>query len=70
MNFIWSGSRGPAGARPQKTNHLNGFDPVGGNVGFLDGHGEWRRFDPEIDQDGVAVARYRLSTSAKSGYFW
>jgi prepilin-type processing-associated H-X9-DG protein len=70
MNFIWSGSRGPAGARPQHTSHLNGLDPVGGNVGFLDGHGEWRRFAPDIDEDGVAVARYRINQTRKTGYFW
>ena len=48
------------------TSHLkNDFEPTGGNIGFLDGHGEWRPFEPEIE-NGVAVPRYGNSP----GFFW
>ncbi len=29
---------------PDRTNHLDGTLPAGGNIGFLDGHVEWRPF--------------------------
>jgi prepilin-type N-terminal cleavage/methylation domain-containing protein/prepilin-type processing-associated H-X9-DG protein len=49
-----------------RTNHLVKHDqPAGGNVGFLDGHTEWRGFDPDI-QNGVALPRYADSP----GFFW
>jgi prepilin-type processing-associated H-X9-DG protein len=45
------------------SSHLKSDDePFGGNVGFLDGHGEWRAFDPPIE-DGVAVPRATI-------FFW
>ncbi len=49
------------------TNHVRSGNPTGGNIGFLDGHIEWRRFDPDIDPSGVAVPRYR---SGERFYFW
>ena len=40
-----------------KTSHLkNEEEPFGGNIGFLDGHTEWRPFEPGME-DGIAVAR-------------
>ena len=49
-----------------RTSHLkNGYEPSGGNIGFLDGHNEWRSFDPDIVND-VAVPRYGSSP----GFFW
>jgi len=49
-----------------RTNHLmNDGNPPGGNIGFLDGHGEWRIFDPDIE-NGVAVPRYGNTP----GFFW
>jgi prepilin-type processing-associated H-X9-DG protein len=30
---------------PHRTSHLNGTMPVGGNLGMLDGHVEWRNTD-------------------------
>ena len=49
-----------------RTNHLTGGqNPAGGNVGFLDGHTEWRTFDPFIE-NGSAVPRYGTSP----GFFW
>jgi prepilin-type N-terminal cleavage/methylation domain-containing protein/prepilin-type processing-associated H-X9-DG protein len=48
------------------TSHLKSDEePAGGNIGFLDGHTEWRAFEPEI-QNGVAVPRYGNSP----GFFW
>lgn len=49
-----------------RTSHLkNNEEPAGGNIGFLDGHNEWRRFEPDI-QNGVALPRYGNSP----GFFW
>lgn len=49
-----------------RTNHLKGeMYPIGGNIGFLDGHTEWRQFDPEIDSNGDAVPRYTYPA-----FFW
>lgn len=46
--------------------HLSGNGvPAGGNVGFMDGHSEWRRFNPEM-KNGVAVPRY----GDNPGFFW
>jgi prepilin-type N-terminal cleavage/methylation domain-containing protein/prepilin-type processing-associated H-X9-DG protein len=53
----------------QDTNHLQGVDPTGGNIGFLDGHTQWRRFNPDMDADGVAVPRFS-SPSGSAGQFW
>jgi hypothetical protein len=51
-----------------RTNHLKVNDkPSGGNIGFLDSHGEWRIFDPDI-QNGVAVPRYGMAIAP--GFFW
>jgi len=50
-----------------RTSHLkNETDPIGGNVGYLDGHTEWRDFDPELNSSGEAVPRYGNSP----GFFW
>lgn len=50
------------------TSHLkNEFEPTGGNVGFLDLHGSWRAFDPEMN-NGVAVPRY--GGQGSPGFFW
>ena len=49
-----------------RTSHLkNDYEPSGGNIGFLDGHNEWRSFEPDIVND-VAVPRYGSSP----GFFW
>ena len=50
-----------------RTNHLDGHSiPIGGNIGFLDGHNEWRAFKPELNS-GKAVARW---TTGTVGFFW
>jgi len=54
----------------QNTNHLHGVDPTGGNVGFLDGHAEWRRFNPEMDPNGVTVPRFNDPYRHNGAFFW
>ena len=47
------------------SSHLkNEFEPYGGNIAFLDGHNEWRPFEPDME-NGVAVPRY-----GSPGFFW
>lgn len=63
---IWGQSNNTVAER---TSHLTGSGmPLGGNVGFLDGHTEWRKFDPEIDGNGTAIAR--TAASFNPGFFW
>ncbi len=51
-----------------RTSHLKGeSDPIGGNIGFLDGHTEWRGFKPEMAGD-LALARYEPVNCP--GFFW
>lgn len=52
------------------TSHLeNVYEPTGGNVGYLDLHGEWRKFEPDMD-NGVAVPRYGGQRWGTPGFFW
>jgi prepilin-type N-terminal cleavage/methylation domain-containing protein/prepilin-type processing-associated H-X9-DG protein len=37
----------------QGTNHMARRDPDGGNIGFLDGHGEWRHFEDMHERYGI-----------------
>ncbi|MBN2181897.1 MAG: type II secretion system protein [Sedimentisphaerales bacterium] len=50
------------------SSHLKGqYEPAGGNVWYLDQHGEWRGFEP--DMDGTrAVGRYGGGNSPS--FFW
>ena len=49
-----------------RSSHLvSNQEPAGGNIGFLDGHGEWRPFDPLVE-NGVAAPRY----ANNPGFFW
>ena len=68
-NFTSDGV-GKAGMPEQETNHLKGFDPTGGNIGFLDGHTQWRHFNPDIDANGVAVSRWSHLLGGTKGWFW
>jgi len=34
--------------KPHRAPHLKGIVPLGGNVGMLDGHAEWRKFEVMI----------------------
>ena len=57
---------------PEQSSHLTGRgDPIGGNVGYLDGHNEWHKFNPYI-QDGTTKYLPRTNSVAGStpGYFW
>jgi prepilin-type N-terminal cleavage/methylation domain-containing protein len=50
-----------------RTSHVDGKGyPVGGNLGFLDGHTTWQKFDPDTTADGTAVPRYQTNP----GFFW
>lgn len=50
------------------TSHVaRGGIPAGGNVAFMDGHVQWRAFDPDINNNR-AVARYESGGSP--GFFW
>lgn len=55
------------GAVYDRTSHLRGKFPRGGNIGFLDTHTEWRRFDPEITS---GVASPRFGNENPPGFFW
>ncbi len=49
-----------------QTSHLKSDEePAGGNIGFLDGHVEWRVFNPDIE-NGAAVPRFGNTP----GFFW
>jgi prepilin-type N-terminal cleavage/methylation domain-containing protein/prepilin-type processing-associated H-X9-DG protein len=43
-------------AKPHRTAHLNGFMPAGGNLGMLDGHVEWRKFDVMYPRTDATLA--------------
>lgn len=50
-----------------QTSHLkNDFEPLGGNIGFMDAHVEWRKFDPDVNGNGIAVGRFVMGPS----FFW
>ena len=54
-----------------RTSHLRGErNPVGGNIGFLDGHLEWRTFDPGMTffPPGASVVTARYGDAP--GFFW
>jgi prepilin-type N-terminal cleavage/methylation domain-containing protein len=49
-----------------QTSHLKSDEePLGGNIGFLDSHTEWRHFKPDMES-GVAMPRY----GNNPGFFW
>lgn len=52
-----------------QTSHLKGELPLGGNIGFLDGHTEWRKFNPDMEGDD-AVPRYGGPGTSSPGFFW
>jgi prepilin-type N-terminal cleavage/methylation domain-containing protein/prepilin-type processing-associated H-X9-DG protein len=54
---------------PERSSHLTGAgNPIGGNIGFLDGHVVWRKFEPE-EVSGKYIPRI-AGTSTRPGYFW
>ncbi len=59
------GILGQAGVYDRTSHLIKNDQPAGGNIGFLDGHTEWRSFNPEV-VNGVATPRYADSP----GFFW
>jgi prepilin-type N-terminal cleavage/methylation domain-containing protein/prepilin-type processing-associated H-X9-DG protein len=52
-----------------RTSHLvTDESPAGGNVGYLDGHTEWRNFNPDLESDGDAIPRWQGPYSP--AFFW
>jgi prepilin-type N-terminal cleavage/methylation domain-containing protein/prepilin-type processing-associated H-X9-DG protein len=54
-----------------RTSHIKGeTHPTGGNIGYLDGHVEWRKFDPDMlfQPPGSTVATPRYGDTP--GFFW
>jgi prepilin-type N-terminal cleavage/methylation domain-containing protein/prepilin-type processing-associated H-X9-DG protein len=49
--------------KPHRTSHLKGNMPAGGNVGMLDGHVEWRKFEK-------MEPRVALTVPATTPTFW
>jgi hypothetical protein len=47
-NYNYTTISGGAYPKPYVSAHLNGNIPAGGNLGMLDGHTEWRKFDDMI----------------------
>ncbi len=54
-----------------RTNHVDGKGvPIGQNVGFLDGHSEWRAFKPELKADGVTALPRWTASGGNPAFFW
>jgi prepilin-type N-terminal cleavage/methylation domain-containing protein/prepilin-type processing-associated H-X9-DG protein len=57
VSYNGSYSKIPVGGLPaaiiQRTSHLVGANPAGGNINFLDGHVEWRKFQYMTNTFGV-----------------
>lgn len=50
-----------------KTSHIDGKgQPIGQNIGYLDGHSAWRPFKPDATADGRAVPRVHIGQD----FFW
>jgi prepilin-type N-terminal cleavage/methylation domain-containing protein/prepilin-type processing-associated H-X9-DG protein len=62
---VQGGIYGQDGVFDSSSHLKSSEEPEGGNIGFLDGHLEWRRFEPEV-ASGVAVPRY----GDTPGFFW
>jgi len=56
------------GAKPHLTPHMKGSLPAGGNLGMLDGHVEWRRFEKmSVRANGIA---WPSGNSSCPTYWW
>jgi len=50
-----------------RTSHLVSDEiPAGGNVAYLDGHTEWRPFNPDLEDNGTAIPRITMGPA----FFW
>ncbi len=56
--------------RYDRTNHLNGDKPSGGNIGFLDGHVEWRNFGTGNTSDFTDGSNKMLARWRYGPCFW
>ena len=54
------------GGIENRTNHLDGTNPAGGNILFLDGHVRWRPFS-EMGRSGGTLARFQ---SGGESWWW
>jgi prepilin-type N-terminal cleavage/methylation domain-containing protein/prepilin-type processing-associated H-X9-DG protein len=71
FNDVTGGAKNPDGSLfIHKTAHLNGIIPAGGNITFLDGHVEWRKFN----YNNPSINRTPNLTGSGGGgtgvYFW
>ncbi|OHB55085.1 MAG: hypothetical protein A2173_07985 [Planctomycetes bacterium RBG_13_44_8b] len=66
-NFVrvQGGIYGQSGVYDQTSHFKSEEEPLGGNIGYLDSHAEWRHFKPDV-QDGIATPRY----GDAPGFFW
>lgn len=54
--YQWTGIMGGLGTQfLHRTSHLNGKNPAGGNIGMLDGHVEWRKFNYMLPRTNPSV---------------
>jgi prepilin-type processing-associated H-X9-DG protein len=51
--YVYNGHR-----KPHLSAHLNSLIPLGGNIGMLDGHVEWRNFKDMLPRDGYSPYFY------------
>jgi prepilin-type N-terminal cleavage/methylation domain-containing protein/prepilin-type processing-associated H-X9-DG protein len=67
--MVMSGATPGQYAVPDSTNHIKkDYVPYGGNMGFLDGHVEWRKFgNPRSGEDGVMFKRFG---GDGNGFWW
>jgi hypothetical protein len=54
-----------AGVYDRSSHIKTAEEPLGENLGFMDGHTEWLKWDPYVE-NGVATPRYGNSP----GFFW
>jgi prepilin-type N-terminal cleavage/methylation domain-containing protein/prepilin-type processing-associated H-X9-DG protein len=72
FNYVTGGARNPDGSLfVHKTAHLSGNIPAGGNLTFLDGHVQWRKF---VYNNPSAERTPNLTAEGGGGgtgvYFW
>jgi hypothetical protein len=48
--------------------HLKGGIPAGGNIGYKDGHTEWKKFDASRPSANSNPSKVR--TGSNQPYFW
>ncbi|HTY85889.1 MAG TPA: prepilin-type N-terminal cleavage/methylation domain-containing protein [Candidatus Acidoferrum sp.] len=53
----------------QRTSHLNGAEPAGANILFIDGHAEWRQYRNMWYKKGFGITYYRYFGGPPWPYF-